>query len=228
MKLDGYNGDDLFKKPRLEMVESQLVRVGREIKDQRVLEAMRTVPRHLFVEEALRGKAYEDYPLPIGEKQTISQPYMVALMCERLDLKGGEKVLEIGTGSGYQTAVLSLLAGQVYSIERIAPILFRTRKIIESLGIHNVALKVGDGTIGWSDFAPFDSIIVSAGGPSAPQPLMDQLAVGGRMVIPVGHETGQMLRTIINTGCGFKTLEDTPCTFVKLVGRYGWAENGEN
>jgi protein-L-isoaspartate(D-aspartate) O-methyltransferase len=224
MKLGTYEGDDLFKKPRLEMVETQLI--GRGITNQRVIEAMRLAPRHLFVEEALRYKAYEDYPLPIGEKQTISQPYMVAVMCEHLGLKGDEKLLEIGTGSGYQTAVLSLLAGQVYSIERIAPILFRARKTMESLGAHNVALKVGDGTIGWADFAPFDAIIVSAGGPETPKPLLEQLAVGGRMVIPVGGEFGQILRTIVNDGRGYKTLEDTPCTFVRLVGRYGWPEDG--
>lgn len=208
------------------MVETQLVKRG--ITDARVLEAMRLVPRHLFVEEAMRSTAYEDFPLPIGEKQTISQPYMVALMCERLGMKGDEKILEIGTGSGYETSVLGLLAGRVYSVERIAPLLFKARKVIESLGLHNVALKVGDGTIGWSDFAPFDAIIVSAGGPDVPAPLVEQLADGGRMIIPVGGETGQALRTVVKDANGVKSIEDTPCTFVKLVGRYGWGENGAN
>ncbi|MBI5179630.1 MAG: protein-L-isoaspartate(D-aspartate) O-methyltransferase [Nitrospinae bacterium] len=206
------------------MVDTQLIRRG--IKDPRVIEAMRLVPRHLFVEEALGFKAYDDYPLPIGEKQTISQPYMVAVMCEHLELKGTEKILEIGTGSGYQTAVLSLLAARVYSIERIAPLLFKSRKVIESLGIHNVALKVGDGTIGWKDYAPYDAVIVSAGGPEVPKPLVDQLADGGKLVIPVGGETGQVLETVIKTPTGLRTLENTPCNFVKLVGQYGWPENG--
>jgi protein-L-isoaspartate(D-aspartate) O-methyltransferase len=207
------------------MVETQLVRNG--ITDQRVLEAMRLVPRHLFVEDALSLKAYINGPLPIGDKQTISQPYMVAIMCQQLGLKGGEKVLEIGAGSGYQTAVLSLLASRVYSIERIAPLLFKARKALESIGIHNVALKVGDGTLGWKDFAPYDAVIVSAGGPEIPKPLLEQLAEGGKLVMPVGNETGQMLKTALKKPGGVTILENTPCTFVRLIGQYGWPENGE-
>ncbi len=224
MKLNGYNGEDLYKKPRNEMVENQLVRRG--ITDQRVIAAMRLVPRHLFVEEALGYKAYDDYPIPIGEKQTISQPFMVATMCEQLRLKGHEKVLEIGTGSGYQTAVLSLLASQVYSIERIGPLLFKARKVLESVGIHNVALKVGDGTLGWKDFAPYDAITVSAGGPEIPKPLLEQLVDGGKLIIPVGNEVGQVLEIAVKTPGGIKIAENTPCTFVRLIGEYGWRENG--
>jgi protein-L-isoaspartate(D-aspartate) O-methyltransferase len=223
VKLNGYNGDDMFKIPRLDMVQTQIVERG--IKDARVLEAMSIIPRHLFVDEAMKYNAYRDGALPIGDKQTISQPYMVAIMCEHLDLKGNEKVLEIGTGSGYQTAVLSLLSAQVYSVERIAPILFKARKTLESLGIYNVALKVGDGTLGWNDFAPYDAIIVSAGSPELPKPLLEQLAVQGKMVIPVGDDLGQTLRTVVKTDKGFVTKEDTGCTFVPLLGQYGWKEN---
>ncbi len=219
------NPSDVYTKPRLEMVEQQLVRRG--IRDERVLAAMRQVPRHVFVDEALSFKAYEDYPLPIGEKQTISQPYMVAVMTELLELKGTEKVLEIGTGCGYQTAVLSLTAARVYSIERIAPLLFKARKTLEGLGIHNVALTVGDGTLGWKDFAPYDAILVAAGGPEVPKPLLEQLAAGGRIVIPIGGETGQILKRVTRTERGFEETASTPCTFVKLVGQYGWRENGD-
>lgn len=220
------NGIDngIFNRPRLEMVERQIA--ARGVKDPRVLDAMRRVPRHRFVDEALRYEAYEDRPLPIGERQTISQPYMVAAMTELLELKGTEKVLEIGTGCGYQTAVLSLLAAQVYSIERIAPLLFKARKTLEELALHNVALKVGDGTLGWKDFAPFDAILVAAGGPEVPKPLLDQLAEGGRMVIPIGDERGQVLNKIVRTGPETREVISTPCTFVKLVGQYGWRENG--
>lgn len=214
----------IYNRPRLEMVEKQIV--ARGVRDPRVLEAMRRVPRHQFVDEALRYEAYEDRPLPIGEKQTISQPYMVAIMSELLELKGTERVLEIGTGCGYQTAVLSLLAAQVYSIERIQPLLFKARKTLEGLGVHNVALKVGDGTLGWSDFAPYDALLVAAGGPEVPKPLLDQMAIGGRMVIPVGDDQGQILRVIKRTAKGYSETTSTPCTFVRLVGQYGWDRNG--
>lgn len=218
------NSSDIYTKQRLAMVEQQLVRRG--IHDEKVLAAMRRVPRHVFVDEALRFKAYDDYPLPIGEKQTISQPFMVAAMSEMLELKGGEKVLEIGTGCGYQTAVLSLLVAQVYSIERIAPLLFKARKTLEGIGIHNVALKVADGTLGWNDFAPYDAILVAAGGPEVPKPLLEQLAIGGRIIIPVGGESEQVLKRIMRTPYGYEETASTPCTFVKLVGQYGWRENG--
>ena len=166
---------------RNRMVESQLINRG--IKDTRVLDAMRKVPRHRFVEEALFSQAYNDHPLPIGEKQTISQPYMVALMTEALELQGPERVLEIGTGSGYQTAILAELAEKIYSIERIRTLSTRAQRILDDLGYFNVVLKVGDGSLGLKEEAPFDAIIVTAGSPDIPQPLVDQLAMGGRLLI---------------------------------------------
>ncbi|MBI5286360.1 MAG: protein-L-isoaspartate(D-aspartate) O-methyltransferase [Deltaproteobacteria bacterium] len=204
------------------MVETQLIPRG--IKDKRVLDAMRTVPRHLFVEEALQDQAYNDYPLPIGERQTISQPYMVALMTEALELKGNEKVLEVGTGSGYQAAILSLLAEKIYSIERISSLAARARKVLDSLFCSNVVIKIGDGTLGWKEEAPFDGIIVTAATPSVPESLLEQLAVGGRMVIPVGGIFSQILMKIIKTKEGITRLDLGGCRFVKLVGRYGWKE----
>ena len=171
-----------YIRAREKMVQDQVI--GRGVKDTRVADAMRKVPREFFVESALASRAYSDGPLPIGEKQTISQPYMVGLMTEALELNGREKVLEVGTGSGYQTAVLGLLAAQVFSIEKIRPLSVRARAVLDELNYYNVALHVGDGTIGWSDHAPYDAIIVTAGAPSIPKPLLDQLAVGGRLVVP--------------------------------------------
>ena len=170
---------------RLRMVEEQIV--ARGIKDQRVIAAMGKVPRHLFVEEALQSQAYSDHPLPIGEKQTISQPYMVALMTEALELTGKEKVLEIGTGSGYQTAILAECAAKVFSIERIRSLAIKARKLLLELGYFNIEVKFSDGTFGWLEEGPFDAIMVTAGAPDIPQPLIDQLKVGGRMAIPVGR-----------------------------------------
>ncbi|MBW1983036.1 MAG: protein-L-isoaspartate(D-aspartate) O-methyltransferase [Deltaproteobacteria bacterium] len=205
---------------RNRMVENQLI--SRGIKDQRVLQAMRTVPRHLFVEEALRNQAYSDHPLPIGEKQTISQPYMVALMTEALELQGDERVLEIGTGSGYQAAILAELAEKIYSIERLRSLSMRARRILDKLGYLNIVLKVGDGTIGWKEEAPFDAIIVTAGSPDVPQPLVDQLAVGGRLVIPVGDRYSQSLMKIVREKTGLKKIDLGGCRFVNLVGQHGW------
>ncbi len=214
---------DIHEKRRFDMVEKQIV--SREIRDERILEAMRAVPRHLFMEEALREKAYGDSPLPIGERQTISQPYMVAVMTEMLRLKGDEKVLEIGTGSGYQTAVLSRVAGQVYSVERIPALLAKARKTLEALGYSNVALRVTDGTYGWKEYAPYDAIIVTAGGPEVPPTLINQLAQGGRLVIPVGNEDRQYLHKITKGRNGTtKESISIPCSFVKLVGHFGWQE----
>jgi len=210
---------------RLRMVETQLITRG--IRDTRVLEAMRTVPRHLFVEEALQEQAYNDYPLPIGEKQTISQPYMVALMTEALDLKGGERVLEIGTGSGYQAAILSRLCEKVYSIERFSTLAARARKTLDSLNYSNVVIRIGDGTMGWKEEAPFDGIIVTAAAPSIPEPLLEQLSLDGRMVVPVGGVFSQVLLKVIKTKEGIKRLDMGGCRFVKLVGRYGWKEEEE-
>jgi protein-L-isoaspartate(D-aspartate) O-methyltransferase len=202
------------------MIEEQLTRRG--ISDERVIAAMRRVSRHLFVEEALRDRAYGDHALPIGEHQTISQPYMVAVMTSLLALEGSEKVLEVGTGSGYQTAVLAALARRVCSIERLPGLATRARSIIEGLGITNVWIRVGNGTLGWPDEAPFDRILVAAGGPAVPPPLFQQLAEGGRMVVPIGDAASQTLTLIENVGGTMKTTPCGDCTFVKLVGKYAW------
>ncbi len=211
-----------FQKARDRMVETQLVTRG--IHDPRVLDAMRKVPRHLFVDEALAGQAYADHPLPIGEKQTISQPYIVALMTEALGLEGREKVLELGTGSGYQTAVLAELADRVFTIERIPSLLHRARDVLNSLGYRNVVYKVGDGTLGWPDEAPFDAMLVSAGAPRVPQPLVDQLSMGGRLVLPVGDRLSQELVLVERVPEGIRKSWLGGCRFVDLVGRWGWEE----
>jgi len=196
--------------------------VARGIKDPRVIEAMLKVPRHLFVEEALANRAHDDRPLPIGQKQSISQPYMVALMTEALELKGDEKVLEIGTGSAYQTAILAELARNVFSIEKIRTLATRARTILDQLQYYNIAIHVGDGTLGWSDHAPFDAILVTAGSPTLPQPLVEQLALGGRLVIPLGDERSQVLKRVRRTSSGFEEEQLGECRFVKLWGKYGW------
>jgi len=211
-----------FQKSRWKMVEEQII--GREIKDPRVIAAMKKVPRHLFVEEALQNQAYNDRPLPIGEKQTISQPYMVALMTEALTLNGKEKVLEIGSGSGYQTAILAELAQEVFSVERIRTLAVRARKILYELGYFNVEIKIFDGTFGWVEKSPFDAIMVTAGSPDIPQPLYEQLSMGGRLVIPIGDENIQDLFRITKTEGGMKKEDLGGCRFVKLVGKYGWEE----
>jgi len=212
-----------FISKRQQMVDTQIIPRG--IKDQNVINAMRKIPRHLFLDEALWPQAYEDYPLPIGEKQTISQPYIVALMTELLHLTGTEKVLEIGTGSGYQTAILAEIAEQVYSIERIPVIAKRARKILDDLKYTNVVITVGDGTLGWQEHAPFDAIIVTAAAPKPPEPLLEQLGMGARLVIPIGDEHLQDLIVFINKGGKSYTEENYGgCRFVKLVGEYGWKE----
>jgi protein-L-isoaspartate(D-aspartate) O-methyltransferase len=204
------------------MVQEQVI--GRGIKDPRVIEAMRKVPREFFVESALASRAYDDGPLPIGEKQTISQPYIVGLMTEALALKDTEKVLEIGTGSGYQTAVLAELAHHVFSLEKIRSLSIRARAILDELRYYNVALHVGDGTLGWSDHAPYDAILVTAGSPGVPKPLVDQLSVGGRLIIPLGDEQSQVLKRIRRTEAGLEEDDLGECRFVKLWGKYGWAD----
>jgi len=211
-----------FPRARLKMVEEQIITRG--IKDPRLIAAMKKVPRHLFVEEALHGQAYSDHPLPIGEKQTISQPYMVALMTETLELMGKEKVLEIGTGSGYQTAILAELAAKVFSIERIRSLAIRARKLLLEIGYLNVEIKFSDGTVGWLDESPFDAIIVTAGSPDIPQPLIDQLKVGGKLAIPVGDAYVQDLIRITKTEDGVKKEDFGGCRFVKLIGKYGWED----
>ncbi len=205
------------------MVERQIR--ARGVTDERVLKAMEEIPRHLFVDEALLDQAYSDTPLPIGEGQTISQPYIVALMTEALNLTGREKVLEIGTGSGYQTAILSRLADRVISVERIASLSLRARKILDQLKCYNVLTVVGDGTLGWKDEAPYDAIIVTAGAPEIPQTYLDQLAPGGRLVIPVGGLHNQKLVRVVRNVDSPEELEYEDlggCRFVSLIGEHGW------
>jgi protein-L-isoaspartate(D-aspartate) O-methyltransferase len=205
------------------MVEEQVI--ARGIADQRVIDAMLKVPRHKFVEQALEGKAYQDAPLPIGEKQTISQPYMVAVMSEALALNGSETVLEIGTGSGYQAAVLALLADRVFSLERIPSLARRARKVLDECGFGKVNIRLADGTQGWQEMAPFDAILVTAGAPEVPQHYLDQLVVGGRLIIPVGDQESQLLLRVTRTGEN-EYLEEKMlgCRFVPLIGNYGWQE----
>jgi protein-L-isoaspartate(D-aspartate) O-methyltransferase len=211
---------DPYERERERMVEEQLTRRG--IADERVLAAMRGVPRQLFVEEALRERAYGDHPLPIGEEQTISQPYIVGLMTSLLELTGREKVLEVGTGSGYQAAVLANLVRRVCSIERLPRLAERARSLLEALGYDNVWIRVGNGTLGWPDEAPFDRILVAAGGPSIPPPLIHQLAEGGRIVVPVGDAANQTLTVVDNVRGELRTSYHGDCKFVKLVGKYAW------
>ena len=205
---------------RQRMVREQLI--SRDIVDQLVLKIMGRVPREVYVGEALRDRAYDDTPLPIGEGQTISQPYIVALMTQLLKLTGGEKVLEIGTGSGYQTAILAEISDRVFSIERSFTLSERARKVLESQGYSNVLLRVGDGTIGWDEFAPYDRIIVTAGAPDTPRALLKQLAQGGIMVVPVGDRFQQDLKVIRRTKSGVDTRSGGGCVFVPLIGREGW------
>jgi protein-L-isoaspartate(D-aspartate) O-methyltransferase len=210
-----------FEIARKRMVQTQLI--ARGIKDPRVIAAILKVPRHIFVEEAMAAQAYSDSPLPIGDKQTISQPYMVAAMTELLELTGSEKVLEIGTGSGYQAAILALLANKVCTVERLRSLALRARKVLDSLGLLNVNLKIGDGTCGWQEEAPFDAIIVTAGAPAIPEQLVEQLKPGGRLIIPVGDQYEQTLQKITRRQDGTIHKEDIMgCRFVKLIGQSGW------
>lgn len=205
------------------MVDSQLR--ARGIVDQRVLKAMEKIPRHLFIDEGLAEQAYNDNPLPIDRQQTISQPYIVALMSEALGLAGKEKVLEIGTGSGYQTAILAELAERVFTIERIAALATRARKVLESLCYYNVVVRVGDGTYGWREEAPFAAIVVTAGAPRIPKLLVEQLVVGGRLVIPVGNRHSQTLLKVTRLSQDSEDLKQENlggCRFVDLIGEYGW------
>ncbi len=211
-----------FEKERLRMVEEQIA--GRDVKDERVLATMRKVPRHEFLPEAIRGMAYQDSALPLGEAQTISQPYMVGMMTELLELKGNERVLEIGTGSGYQAAILAELCDKVYTVERIKMLADRARLNLDRLGYRSVAIKVYDGTYGWKEMAPFDAILVTAGSPDIPAPLIEQLKEGGRMVIPVGERFGQTLLKIVKTPQGPVIERSIPCVFVPLIGNHGWKD----
>ena len=213
-------GTQRLGRDRERMVEDQLV--ARGVTDPRVLAAMRRVPRHLFVDEAFRDRAYGDHPLPIGDGQTISQPFIVGKMTELLRLAGAEKVLEVGTGSGYQAAVLGELAGRVCTIERIPRLVQRAREILDALGYTNIWVRVANGTLGWPDEAPFDRILVAAGGPAVPPPLFAQLTEGGRMVMPVGDATTQKLFVIDKRDGEMVVTEEAGCVFVKLVGKYAW------
>ena len=204
------------------MVATQIE--ARGIHDQRVLEAMCKVPRHLFVGEALDYQAYGDFPLPIGEGQTISQPYIVAEMTQALELNKDDRVLEIGTGSGYQTAILAELAFRVYTIERVRALFIKARKLLDQLRYHNVIAKCSDGTLGWPDESPFDAIIVTAGAPQVPQKLVEQLTIGGRMVIPVGDRWSQTLLQVQRHADGIYETDLGGCRFVKLIGEQGWKE----
>lgn len=196
------------------------------IRDQKVLEAMRVVPRHFFVTEALRGRAYDDNALPINFNQTISQPFIVARMSELLEVDNKSRVLEIGAGSGYQTAILAQLASQVYAIERIGELAREAQGRIRELGIYNATVKAFDGTLGWNAHAPYDAILVAAGGPKIPDPLIAQLGVGGRLVIPIGQtRDSQKLVRVIKTEISHKVEEYGPCQFVPLIGQHGWEKN---
>lgn len=195
------------------------------IRDPNVLEAMRTVPRHLFVPEALQSRAYGDHALPISANQTISQPYIVARMTELLELNKDSRVLEIGAGSGYQTAVLAKVAGQVFAIERIPELAREAQARIRQLDIYNATVKCFDGTLGWAAHAPYDGILVAAGGPDIPEPLLSQLAVGGKLVIPVGADRdSQRLMRVVRKHSGFITEDQGACAFVPLIGRHGWSK----
>ncbi len=205
---------------RRDMVEFQIA--ARGLSDSRVLATMREVPRHLFVGRGMEASAYGDHALPIGEEQTISQPYMVALMTAALRLTGQEKVLEIGTGSGYQTAVISKLADRVFSVERIETLATRARETLDTLGLTNISILVGDGTIGWKEFAPYDRILVTAGSPAVPISLIEQLADPGILVIPVGPRKMQQLRIVEKRDGIIEKHDEGGCAFVPLVGKDAW------
>ncbi|NHZ73314.1 MAG: protein-L-isoaspartate(D-aspartate) O-methyltransferase [Nitrospirae bacterium] len=196
---------------------------ARGVSDARVLEAMRAIPRHLFVPEHMKAQAYGDHALPIGAKQTISQPYVVARMTELLKVEAGHSVLEVGSGSGYQTAILSKLARRVFSLERISDLAHNAIDRMRKLGLENVKIQTFDGTVGWSDMAPFDRILVTAGAPKAPQPLIEQLRPGGRLLIPEGGRDEQRLVVYrkLRQG-GVRRSEGEAVMFVPLVGRHGW------
>jgi protein-L-isoaspartate(D-aspartate) O-methyltransferase len=209
-----------YERQRQEMVRRQIE--ARGVTDPKVLAAMNKVPRHLFVSDALKDQAYGDFPLPIGEQQTISQPYIVAEMTQALQPGKDDRMLEIGTGSGYQAAILAEIVFRVYTIEKIYTLYSRARKLFDKLHYHNIVTKYSDGTSGWEDEGPFDGIIVTAGSPSIPTPLVSQLAVGGRMIIPVGDLYSQELIKLYKDEHGIHKTNLGGCRFVKLVGEYGW------
>lgn len=206
---------------RERMVREQLMPRG--IKNQKVLDAFRKVERHKFIPENLRNSAYADFPVPIGEGQTISQPYIVALMTECLNLNGQDKVLEIGTGSGYQAAILAELAGEVYTIERFETLAKRAEAILNELGYTNIKIKVGDGTLGWEEAAPFDKIIITAASPQIPLPLTEQLRENGKLILPLGESFSQVLTLVEKKKGKLEFMDICGCVFVPLVGKHGWS-----
>ena len=207
---------------RRKMVEEQLVERG--INDLRLLEVVSRVPRHLFAQESLQHRAYGDTPLPIGENQTISQPYIVGAMTEALDLKGEERVLEIGTGSGYQTAIIAEMSRQVFTIERLKNLARKAQNILESLSYMNIVFKMFDGTYGWPDQAPFDAILITASAPEIPGSLVKQLGDGGRLVAPIGEADKQKLVVLTKNGDRVSRRDLGDCKFVPLIGKYGWPQ----
>lgn len=209
-----------YQRQRERMVRKQIE--SRGISDEAVLAAMQKVPRHLFVSEALMDQAYGDFPLPIGEQQTISQPYIVAEMTQALALSKDDRVLELGTGSGYQTAILAEIVYRVYTVERVHSLLIKARSLFDQLKYHNIVTKYADGTIGWKEESPFDAIIVTAGAPRIPPPLVAQLAPGGRMVIPVGDRYTQELVKLYKDENGIRETRLGACRFVRLIGEHGW------
>ena len=211
-----------YRLAREKMVKNQLIPRG--INDERVLSVMGKIHRHLFIEEALIGEAYNDHPLPIGYKQTISQPYIVAFMTQALELTGKERTLELGTGSGYQTAILAELSKKVFTIERIRPLMEKARRLLTQLGYMNIEYKAYDGTLGWKDLEPFDAIMVTAGAPKVPEPLLEQMAEGGRMIIPIGDKFSQELIKVKRIKKDFKKENLGGCRFVDLIGIHGWKE----
>lgn len=214
---------DVYAERRGEMVRGQLE--ARGISDARVLEAMSSVPREVFVPDGTRSAAYEDRALPTSLNQTISQPYMVALMTERLDPQPGHRVLEIGTGSGYQTAILAKLVERVYTIERLGALSQAAQQTLAGLGVRNVSFRVADGTLGWEEFSPYDRIVVTAASPRVPETLVDQLVDGGIMIIPVGPEDSQMLMAVRKSAGAYTEQAIVACRFVKLKGACGWPED---
>jgi protein-L-isoaspartate(D-aspartate) O-methyltransferase len=211
-----------YVEARERMVEEQLI--SRGINDPRVLRAMAKVPRHLFLESELWDHAYEDHPLPIGANQTISQPYIVALMVETLELKGAERVLEVGTGSGYAAAVLSELCAEVFSVEAVEELALKARTLLSSLGYRNVSVLVDDGTLGWEENSPYDAVVISAAAPCIPRPLVEQLKIPGCLVFPMGEKELQTLVRIRKDKAGIREEYLGDCRFVKLTGRYGWED----
>jgi len=211
-----------YARKREEMVRSQIE--ARGIRESLVLSAFRKVPRHLFVSEALREQAYGDYPLPIGEQQTISQPYIVAEMTQALELRKEDRVLEIGTGSGYQAAILAQIVYRVYTVERKRSLYMQTRSLFDKLNYHNIVTRYADGTKGWQEESPFDAIVVTAGAPDVPEMLINQLVEGGRLVVPVGNQHTQELIKICREKGNIQQTNLGGCRFVKLVGEYGWRE----